>query len=46
MKNYLSQSLLNEVWFPTNPISIGLGVGKGSQSLLNEVWFPTEERRW
>jgi len=38
----VSQSLLNEVWFPTPTKGNGVSVDiSGSQSLLNEVWFPT-----
>ena len=38
----VSQSLLNEVWFPTHQLdnNIVIQLDK-SQSLLNEVWFPT-----
>ena len=36
-----SQSLLNEVWFPSwKSLYGGLELGE-SQSLLNEVWFPS-----
>jgi len=37
----LSQSLLNEVWFPTYATVGILSILLVSQSLLNEVWFPT-----
>jgi len=39
-----SQSLLNEVWFPTKRFydTIATFLIK-SQSLLNEVWFPTKK---
>jgi len=38
-----SQSLLNEVWFPTDNMLFSNKVRdlRKSQSLLNEVWFPT-----
>ena len=36
-----SQSLLNEVWFPTKTDTEAAALGIVSQSLLNEVWFPT-----
>jgi len=37
-----SQSLLNEVWFPTkSKVFKEYLAERGSQSLLNEVWFPT-----
>ena len=37
-----SQSLLNEVWFPTICIvNKKVFLVDESQSLLNEVWFPT-----
>ena len=36
-----SQSLLNEVKFPTTPMGVGVDSIIGSQSLLNEVKFPT-----
>jgi len=36
-----SQSLLNEVWFPTLSTK-QIELINESQSLLNEVWFPTE----
>jgi len=38
----VSQSLLNEVWFPTSTGEAKVEAqGFRSQSLLNEVWFPT-----
>jgi len=39
-----SQSLLNEVWFPTTDFATLLDIADLSQSLLNEVWFPTEKQ--
>jgi len=39
-----SQSLLNEVWFPTLSIDEASKLIAESQSLLNEVWFPTIAR--
>jgi len=39
-----SQSLLNEVWFPTGTTGWMIMEGRFmSQSLLNEVWFPTDD---
>jgi len=39
---HVSQSLLNEVWFPTTEAVVDIAKKKKkSQSLLNEVWFPT-----
>jgi len=42
MKYVQSQSLLNEVWFPTPLLVFEKDYNlPESQSLLNEVWFPT-----
>ena len=43
-KNQESQSLLNEVWFPTFKGNRWDYKSIGSQSLLNEVWFPTTKK--
>ena len=43
-KKKKSQSLLNEVWFPTSSgLKRNRTLKERSQSLLNEVWFPTEK---
>jgi len=43
IKIHKSQSLLNEVFFPTNELEIEVDERaiSASQSLLNEVFFPT-----
>jgi len=42
MEGNLSQSLLNEVFFPTIDANMhGIRKSVWSQSLLNEVFFPT-----
>jgi len=42
----VSQSLLNEVLFPTPDKFSGYDKKTGSQSLLNEVLFPTRNEGW